>query len=158
MTKIIDPSQKANIGFSSGWGEERKTPRAKFRPLDHGSTSGLRRHHLHLLALPNTKRVGHGLSLCRDQRSIVARAEFYQGVDDLQREKTICAACSRLKTLKKNHTWYIVSLFPFSPKSPGKYFKHPFQTSLSHLHMSKFFHKIDCRSPSRAKRSTQNTK
>ena len=40
-----------------------------------------------MLALPDTKRVGRGLSLCRDRPSIVARAGFYQRVDNFQPEK-----------------------------------------------------------------------
>ena len=48
-----------------------------------------------------TKRVDRGLILCRDRRSIVARADFYQRVDNLQREETNCAACSRWKKRKK---------------------------------------------------------
>ena len=39
--------------------------------------------------VPDTKRVGRGLSICRHGRSIVARADFYQRVDNLQREKKI---------------------------------------------------------------------
>ena len=50
--------------FFSGLGEERRTPRATSRPLDHGSTWYLRGRHQHSLALPDTKRVGRGLILC----------------------------------------------------------------------------------------------
>ena len=39
------------------------------------------------MALPDTKRAGRGLTLCRDRRAIVARAVFGQRVDNLQRKK-----------------------------------------------------------------------
>ena len=40
----------------------------------------------------DTKRVDRGgLTLCRDRRIIVALADLYQRVDNLQREKTKCA-------------------------------------------------------------------
>ena len=46
--KKLDPSSMAkNILFFSGFGEERRTPRATSRPLDHGSTWYLRGRHLH---------------------------------------------------------------------------------------------------------------
>ena len=39
------------------------------------------------MALPDTKRVGRGLILCRDQRSIVTWAVFDQRADNFQRAK-----------------------------------------------------------------------
>ena len=60
------------IDLFLGLGEERRTPRETSRPLDHGSTCYLRGRHVHSSALPDTKRFGHGLILCRDRRSIVA--------------------------------------------------------------------------------------
>ena len=77
------------IGLFSGLGEERRTPWATSRPLDHGSTRYLRGHHLHSPALPDTNRVGRGFILCRDRRRIVAGAVFDQRVDNFQRESAM---------------------------------------------------------------------
>ena len=77
-------SQK--IGLFSGLGEERRTPQATSRPLDHGSTWYLRGRHLHSPALPETNRVGRGLLLCRNRTPIVAWAVFDQRVGNFQRE------------------------------------------------------------------------
>ena len=60
---------------------------------------------------PNTKRVGRGLSLCRERASIVTRADFYQRVDNLPREKTSCAACSRWKK-KEEKIQHFPPIFP----------------------------------------------
>ena len=52
--------------------------------------------------------VDRALSLSRDQRSILARAVFYPRVDNLQREKTSCAAWSRSKKKQeKNQTFRV---------------------------------------------------
>ena len=67
------PSDGKKKDRFSGLGEERRTPRATSR-LDHGSTGYLRGRHLH--SLHDTKRVGRGLILFRDRRSIVAWAFF----------------------------------------------------------------------------------
>ena len=74
--------------FFPGLVEEKgRMPPASSRPLDHGSTRYLRRRPLHSLPLPDTKRVGRGLRLCRGGRPIVARAVFCRRVDTLQPEK-----------------------------------------------------------------------
>ena len=65
------PLRWQKIGLFSGLGEERTTPRATSRPLDHGSTWRLWGLHLHSPALPDTNRVGRELILCRDRRPIV---------------------------------------------------------------------------------------
>ena len=75
-TKNLNPSPMAKNRTCFRLGEDRRTPRATSRLLDHGSTWYLRGRHLHSLALPDTKRVGRGLILCRDRRSIVAWAVF----------------------------------------------------------------------------------
>ena len=85
--------------------KEGRTPPASSRPLEHGYTWYLRDCRLHSLALPDTTRFGRGLSLCRDRRSIVARANFYQRVDNLQREKTKCAGSRRFQK-RKNQTFF----------------------------------------------------
>ena len=77
-TKNLDPSPMAkDIDLFSGLGEESGTSRAISRPLDHGSTWYIRGRHLHSLALPDTKRVGRGLSLCRNRRPIIAWTVFW---------------------------------------------------------------------------------
>ena len=79
------------------------TPRATPRLLDHGSTRYLRGRHLHSLALPDTKRVGHGLIiLCRDRRSIVTKAVFDQRVHNFQLEST--DMCSRVDNFQSEST------------------------------------------------------
>ena len=83
--KLSIPLRWQQIGFFSGLREERRTPWATYRPLDHGSTWHLRGHHLLSPALPDTTRVGRGLLLCRDRRSIVAWTVFDQSVDNFQR-------------------------------------------------------------------------
>ena len=47
------------------------------------------------MGMPDTERIGRGLSLCPDRASIVARAGFDHRVDILQPENTYGAACSR---------------------------------------------------------------
>ena len=95
--------QWQKIDRFSGLGEERRTPRANFCPLDHGSTRYLRGRHLHPLALPDTKRVGRGLILlCRDRRSIVTQAEFDQRVHNFQLEST--DMCSRVDNFQSEST------------------------------------------------------
>ena len=69
-TKILHLSPMAKNRLFSGLGEDRRTPRATSRPLDHGSTWYLWGRHLHSPALPDTKRVGRGLLLFRDRRLI----------------------------------------------------------------------------------------
>ena len=102
-TKFLDPSPMAKTRPSSGLGEERMTPRATPRLLDHGSTRYLRGRHLHSLALPDTKRVGHGLIiLCRDRRSIVTKAVFDQRVHNFQLEST--DMCSRVDNFQSEST------------------------------------------------------
>ena len=96
-TKILVPSPMAKNRPLSGMGEERRTPWATSRLLDHGSTWYLRGRHIHSVALPDTKRVGRGLILCRHRRSIVTWAVFDQRVDIFQRQCTGSAACSRVK-------------------------------------------------------------
>ena len=71
----MHPSRRAKNVCFSGLGGYRRTSPASSCPLQHGSTRFLRARHLYLLILPATKRVGRGLSLCRDRGSIVARAE-----------------------------------------------------------------------------------
>ena len=94
--------------------------------LDHGSTWYLQDRHLHLLALPDTERVGRGLSLCCwDRASIVARADFI-------------AACSRWKNIEK------ANIFVFFPTTAvwgyfrlflkAIFLKKPFWTSRFHWH------------------------
>ena len=78
--------QKIEIFSFRFLGEERTTPRATSRPLDHGYTLYLRDRHLHPLVLPDTKRVGRGVILSRDRRSIVACAVLDQRVNNFQRE------------------------------------------------------------------------
>ena len=69
----LDPSPMAKKGLFFRFGrEERRTPRATSRPLDHESTWYLRGRHLHSPALPDTNRVGRGLLLCRDRRHFFA--------------------------------------------------------------------------------------
>ena len=86
----------------SGLGQDRKAPRATSRPVDHWPTWYFRGRHLHSLALPDTKRVGYGLILCRDRRSIVTWAVFDQCVDNFQRKSTGSTACSRMNKKKTN--------------------------------------------------------
>ena len=74
--KFSVPLRWQKIDLFSGLGEERRTPWATSHLLDHGCTWYLRGRHLHSLALPNTKRVGRGLILCRDRRPIVTWAVF----------------------------------------------------------------------------------
>ena len=112
ISKNICPSRMAKYSLFPALGEERRTPSATSRPLDHGSTGKLQGRHLHRLALPNTKRVGRGLSLCRDLGFIVARAVFDQHADNLQREKANRAAGSPLKKIRKNRACF--SPFPHS--------------------------------------------
>ena len=88
------PPRWQKLGLFSGLGEERRTPRATSRPLDHESTWYLRGRHVHSPALPDTNRVGRGLLLCRDRRPIVAWAVFDQRVDNFQRESASSAAYS----------------------------------------------------------------
>ena len=94
VTKKMIPFRWQKIDRFSGLGEECRTPRATSRPLDHGSTWYLRGRHLHSPALPDTKRVGRGLLLCRDRRLIVAWAVFDQRVDYFQHESASSAAYS----------------------------------------------------------------
>ena len=99
--------------FFSGLGGYRTTPRASSRPVDHRSTRSLRGHNLYSLALPETKRVGRGLSLCRDRASIVARADFYQRVCNLQREKKL-RRLQPLEKIEKKQTFFPFFLFSHS--------------------------------------------
>ena len=71
----------------SGLGGFRRTPPASSHALDSGSTWYFRGRHLYSLALPDTERVGRGLSLSRNRASTVARAGFDRRVDNLQPEK-----------------------------------------------------------------------
>ena len=100
----------------SGVEEERRTPPASSRLLDHGPTWYPQDRHniMRVLALPATRRVGRGLSLCRDRRSIVAQIDFYQSVNKLQRTQIMCSACSRAKKSEGSQT-----SFPLFPRSGG---------------------------------------
>ena len=69
--KFSIPFRWQKMNFFSGFKKVRRTPRAISRLLDHGSAWYFRGRHLHSLALPDTKRAGRGLILCRDRRSIV---------------------------------------------------------------------------------------
>ena len=103
-TKNLDPSPMAKNGhFFHVLGEDCRAPRATSGPLDHGSTWCLRGRHLHSLALPDTKRVGRGLILCRGRRSIVAWTVFDQRLDNFQRESTISSPPIQ-KIIKPNQT------------------------------------------------------
>ena len=84
-----------------------------------------------------------GSSICRDRASIVARAGFDQRVDNLQPEKTNCAACNRWKKKREKYK----HAFSFSPDRRYEEvfgcslkticLKEKFWTSRFHWHRSK---------------------
>ena len=110
--KISIPLRWPKIGLSSGSGEERRTPRATSRPIDHGRMHGIssRPSSSFTMALPETTWVGWGLSLCRDPRPIVAWAIFGQLVDFSQSESTSSTASSIA-----NFCFANTIALPFSP-------------------------------------------
>ena len=114
QTKILYPSPMAKIDNFSGLGEERKTPRATSRPLDHGSARHLPRPST-FIGLADKKRVDRGLISCRDQPSICARGDFDQGVDNLQSVNADPPrAASRVNKWNKKYLVCHFSRFPHS--------------------------------------------